>query len=70
MQSSRPLHAVTDLKLRLWSLRGGGLAPQKQTRWGWEAPIGTHEPPPGARLGSITLAPGSNQLLGAIIKAF
>ena len=70
MQSSRPLHAATDLKLRLWSIPEGGLAPQKQMRWSWEAPVGTLGPPPGTRFGSKILALDSNELLNAITTAF
>ena len=70
MQSSRPLHAETDLKLRLWSIPEGGLAPQKQMRWSWEARAGTLGPPPGTRFGSTILALDSNELLNAITTAF
>ena len=70
MQSSRPVHAATDLKLRLWSIPEGGLAPQKQMRWSWEAPVGTLAPPPGTRFGSTILVPDSNELLNAITTAF
>ena len=70
MQSSRPLHAATDLKLRLWSIPEGGLAPQKQMRWSWEARAGTLGPPSGTRFGSTILVLDSNELLNAITTAF